>query len=103
MAVEDGSEVAGMTDRIGCKDCDSPYCQGCNMYTLWRALMQGRFDGLMGDNHAIHITADIAEVVRCKDCVYHSSDSDECLDEMGYARAWHKNDYCSYGRKEDEE
>lgn len=45
---------------------------------------------------------DAVEVVRCKDCVYYNSDSEECLDEMGYARAWHKNDYCSYGRKEDE-
>lgn len=46
--------------------------------------------------------ADVVEVVRCKDCVYYNSYCEECLDEMGYARAWHKNDYCSYGRKEGE-
>lgn len=45
--------------------------------------------------------SDVVEVVRCKDCVHYNSDYEACLDEMGYARTWHKNDYCSFGKRKE--
>ena len=70
-------------------------CSICKNYEPETAKMVGQ--------KAAKENPDVVQVVRCKDCVYYNSDSEECLDEMGYARAWRENDYCSYGRKEGEE
>lgn len=46
---------------------------------------------------------DVMSVVRCKDCKYYDAESHNCLDEMGYARIWNEDDYCSFAeRREDE-
>lgn len=48
-------------------------------------------------------TVDAVEVVRCKDCRYYDAESHNCLDELGYARVWEEDDYCSFAeRREDE-
>lgn len=47
-------------------------------------------------------TVDAVEVVRCKECRYYESENHNCVDEMGYARIWEENDFCSFGeRRED--
>jgi len=40
---------------IGCRNCDSAYCDGCNIYILATMLNQGKFDCLMDDHHTITI------------------------------------------------
>lgn len=45
-----------MSDFIGCRSCDSPYCKGCNMKTLADMLHNGVFDYLMNENRAISYT-----------------------------------------------
>lgn len=44
-------------------------------------------------------TVDAVEVVRCKDCRYYESENHNCVDEMGYARIWEENDFCSFGER----
>lgn len=53
-----------MPEYIGCRDCDSPNCRGCNIYTLAKALKAGRFNGLMNENRAVHVFTDVKPVVR---------------------------------------
>lgn len=88
-----------MPEYIGCRDCDSPSCRGCNIYTLATALRAGRFNSLMNEGHAVHITADVAEVVRCKDCIDYVKPSGE---RFGFCVRQdlrvHQRDYCSRGR-----
>jgi len=55
--------VTGMAE-IGCRQCCSPDCRGCNNYILETALKQGKFDALMDGNRTIHIAADVRENVR---------------------------------------
>jgi len=45
-------------------------------------------------------TVDAVEVVRCKDCRYYDAENHNCLDELGYARVWKEDDYCSFAEKE---
>ena len=54
--------VTIMAEYIGCRKCDSTYCDGCNLKTLETMLEGGRFDCLMGNNHTINPTADVVEV-----------------------------------------
>lgn len=42
------------SELIGCRTCSSPYCKGCNMFTLYKALEAGKFDALMSENHTLH-------------------------------------------------
>ena len=44
-------------------------------------------------------TVDAVEVVRCKDCRYYEAENHNCLDEMGYARIWNEDDYCSFAER----
>ena len=49
-------------------------------------------------------TADIADVVRCRDCKYWEetlNGKGYCKDIIGFGRWWKGNDYCSYGERED--
>ena len=48
-------------------------------------------------------TADVVEVVRCKDCKYYCEDEKMCNDTNGFDRYWKPTDFCAYGeRREDE-
>lgn len=41
-------------ELIGCRTCSSPYCKGCNMFTLYKALNAGKFDALMSANRTLY-------------------------------------------------
>lgn len=41
----------------------------------------------------------VQELVRCKDCINWWSEERQCKDEMGFARHWNADDYCSYGKR----
>jgi len=42
-------------ERIGCRECTSPDCRGCNVYDLEQALKTGKLDWMMGENKRIRI------------------------------------------------
>ena len=48
--------------------------------------------------HAVP-TADVVEVVRCKDCKHHAEFSSKC-NKLNLTPMW-PNDYCSYGERAD--
>ena len=52
-----------MTEYIGCRECDSLYCKGCNLKKLETMLRNGKFDCIMNENRCINTTADVAPVV----------------------------------------
>lgn len=52
-----------MAEYIGCRECDSPYCKGCNLKNLETMLRNGKFDCIMNENHCINTATDIAPVV----------------------------------------
>lgn len=52
-----------MAEYIGCRECDSPYCKGCNLKNLETMLRNGKFDCIMNGNKCINTSADIAQVV----------------------------------------
>ena len=63
---------------IGCRSCDSPDCNGCNLKRLETMLGNGKFDCLMNENRSINTSYDIAPVVRCEDCMFWKSGKNEC-------------------------
>ena len=52
-----------MAEYIGCRECDSPYCKGCNLKNLETMLRNGKFDCMMNENRCINTAADVAPVV----------------------------------------
>lgn len=52
--------------KIGCRECDSPDCKGCNIYTLERALKAGKFDWMKNGNNAIVVPETPPEGVHLK-------------------------------------
>jgi hypothetical protein len=62
--------VTAMAEHIDCRNCDSPNCKGCNIYTLATMLNAGKFDCLMNANRSINPAADVVEVVHD----YHEGD-----------------------------
>ena len=51
-----------MAEYIGCRNCDSPDCKGCNLKNLETMLNNGKFDCLMNENRCINPSADVAPV-----------------------------------------
>ena len=51
-----------MAEYIGCRECDSPYCKGCNLKNLETMLRNGKFDCIMNENRCINTTTDVAPV-----------------------------------------
>lgn len=51
-----------MAEYIGCRNCKSPDCKGCNLKNLETMLNNGKFDCLMCENHCINPAADVAPV-----------------------------------------
>lgn len=47
-------------------------------------------------------TADVVEVVRCKDCKYYNAIDTDRLSECEKGFETYGNDYCSYGERADE-
>ena len=61
--------------RIECRNCNSPKCDGCNIYTLATMLHKGKLDCLMDEHRSIVISPEILrpkgkwELVECNvDC-----------------------------------
>lgn len=52
-----------MTEYIGCRECDSPDCKGCNLKNLETMLRNGKFNCIMNENRCINTTAEVAPVV----------------------------------------
>ena len=52
-----------MAEYIVCRECESPYCKGCNLKNLEMMLRNGKFDCIINENRCINTTADIAPVV----------------------------------------
>ena len=52
-----------MAEYIGCRECDSLYCKGCNLKNLETMLRNGKFDCIMNKNRCINTTADVAPVL----------------------------------------
>ena len=52
-----------MDEYIGCRNCNSPNCKGCNIKTLEMMLNNGKFDCLMNENRCINPSADVAQVM----------------------------------------
>lgn len=44
-------------------------------------------------------TADVVEVVRCKDCKFYNEAERMCNDTNGFDRYWKPTDFCSYGKR----
>jgi len=51
-----------MAELIECRECSSPYCRGCNLYILSRALHDGKFNCLMNANKLVVVPKEIAPV-----------------------------------------
>ena len=47
-------------------------------------------------------SVDAVQVVRCGECRYWWGESEQCLDEIGFARKWKADDYCSNGERLEE-
>ena len=70
--------------------------------------LQETFKELHGGKRSLLIdtepTADVVEVVRCKDCKWWDNDGDAERCAHKYGGMWAKSDgYCSYGERADEE
>ena len=52
-----------MTEYIGCRECSSLYCKGCNLKNLETMLRNGKFDCMMDENRCINTATDVAPVV----------------------------------------
>lgn len=52
-----------MAEYIRCRECDSPYCKGCNLKNLETMLRNGKFDCIMNENRCINTAVDVAPVV----------------------------------------
>ena len=83
-----------MAEFISCRNCDSPYCNGCNIYTLATMLQAGKFDCLMDENRSVNRFADVAPVVHGKwvltaheeysNCRWHvTAECSECHHDKG--------------------
>ena len=52
-----------MAEYIGCRECDSLYCKGCNLKNLETMLCNGKFDCIMNENRCINTAVDVALVI----------------------------------------
>ena len=51
-----------MAEYIGCRNCESLDCKGCNLKNLETMLNNGKFDCMMNENRCINPAADVATV-----------------------------------------
>ena len=55
-----------MAEYIGCRNCKSPDCKGCNLKNLETMLNNGKFDCLMDGNRCINPATDVGQVVHAR-------------------------------------
>ena len=77
------------------KEC---YCTGCNSYNGVRCRACGTGDAI--DMIEDTTAADVAPVVRCKDCKYNMG-SKKCLNPDSFFAVPKDDDFCSYGERKD--
>ena len=76
-----------------------------NPHEIYYTRIDGRLQGL---DMTIEVlknlpSADVVEVIRCKDCKYYMQNDNTCHEHASF-RKWLPNDYCSFAeRKEDGE
>lgn len=88
-------------EYIGCRSCDSPSCEGCNIYILDTMLRKGKFDRIMYE-HTVNPYADIVEVVRCGECIHHNraiTPGRVICDKHAILR--NDTNFCSDGRRDE--
>ena len=93
-----------MAEYITCRNCSSPDCRGCNVYTLAMMISTGKFDCLMNGNRCVDRFADVAPVVRCKDCKH--MDIEPCgryCHVWGFFNGAGDDGFCNYGERKDGE
>lgn len=86
-----------MAEHIGCRNCDSPDCKGCNLKNLETMLNNGKFDCLMNENRCINPTAEVAPVRHGRWVPTKAPFMNECEDcsVCGYRTVWgHRYNYC---------
>lgn len=85
-----------MDEYIKREDAVSAICFGCNLEFFDRPCEPPDCE----IRHAIEAirAADVAPVVRCKDCTEWDEKAQECYHWYGFR----ENDFCSYGRRKDE-
>lgn len=89
-------------EQIGCKECTSPDCRGCNLLRLEQMLNSGKFDVLMDEKRGIKTGIDVRPVVTCSDCKWwtkqEASLQGRCeLLQMYPTGAW----FCANGKREE--
>lgn len=90
---------------IGCRQCDSPDCTGCNVYILEQALMGGVFDDFM--EHGTVRVESVEErlktepVVRCQECKWF--DGQELCERHGFFVGLDLSFFCKSGKRREEE
>lgn len=79
---------------ISCRNCQSPYCDGCNLYRLEGMLKSGKLNGIMNENHAVMNVSVRPDVEAA--WVYRQSTGCEHCSSCGAMKppAYHMNDYC---------
>lgn len=90
--------------KIACRQCTSPDCHGCNIYTLFIGLENGKFDSFKDGNN--HVDVDkIRPVICCMDCSlwdkYNGENGDIGLGwcDNGAGDTTHALFYCASGVK----
>lgn len=86
-----------MDEYIGCRNCDSPDCKGCNLKNLETMLNNGKFDCLMNENRCINPSEDVAPVRHGRWVPTKAPFMNECEDcsVCGYRTVWgHRYNYC---------
>lgn len=72
--------------------------------------LQEAFKELHGGKRSLLIdtepTADVVEVVRCKDCkfyeIYPNGANGDCINKIDAFNTFYPNDFCSFGERKDE-
>lgn len=92
-----------MAEYIGCRNCNSPDCKGCNLKILETMLNNGKFDCLMNANRCINPAADVAPVRHGRWEWSKDYDGDSILVCSECGRVCHEEDapYCYCGAKMD--
>lgn len=67
--------------QIGCKDCSERDCRGCNVYTLYEMLEQGKLSRLMNGNHLI-VNVEVQPLIHST-WVYNDGDNIPYCDNCG--------------------
>ena len=79
-----------MAEYIGCKECDSRKCDGCNILTLEKMLSEGKFNCLLDEHLSINPCADV-EVVKYGRWIKHEG-YDEC--NLCHTKTIFGHNYC---------